>query len=153
MDGKLEFRIAEEEDLYDIVRLLVQDQLGSLRETLTNPVPQVYLDAFRAMGGQPENIYVIAVLNDEIVGCYQYTVIPGISRSGASRAQIEGVRVDEKCRGKGIGRLMFEDAKSRAKASGCKMVQLTTDKTRSDAQRFYNDLGFVNSHDGYKLEL
>lgn len=153
MDGTLEFRVATKDDLYSIVRLLTQDQLGSLRETLTNPLPKVYFDAFEAMGRQLENIYVIAVLNEEIVGCYQYTVIPGISRSGAARAQIEGVRVDQKNRGLGLGKKMFENAKKRAKASGCNLVQLTTDKTRSDAKRFYEELGFLKSHDGYKLEL
>ena len=99
MNDRLQFRIAREEDLPEIVRLLVQDQLGSTREVLSDPLPQVYLNAFNAMKTQPGNDYIIGIINERIVCCYQFTVIHGISRSGSSRAQIEGVRVDSDMRG------------------------------------------------------
>ena len=95
MTSELQFKTAHEEDLPEIVRLLIQDQLGSTREVLTDPLPQVYLDAFAAMKTQPGNDYIVGVINGRIICCYQFTVIHGISRSGSSRAQIEGVRVDD----------------------------------------------------------
>lgn len=153
MTDTASFRIATRDDLYRIVRLLSQDQLGAMRETLTDPLPQAYYDAFDAMMAQPENVYIVAEQGGEIVGCYQYTVIPGVSRGGASRAQIEGVRIDSKMRGQGLGQRMLEDAKARARASGCNLIQLTADKSRGDAHRFYEELGFVGSHIGFKLNL
>jgi ribosomal protein S18 acetylase RimI-like enzyme len=153
MTETISFRIATRDDLFRIVSLLSEDQLGSTRETLTDPLPQVYFEAFEAMMAQKENVYIVVEEGGEIVGCYQYTVIPGVSRSGASRAQIEGVRIDSKMRGKGLGQKMLEDAKQRARSSGCSLVQLTADKTRADAHRFYEEQGFVGSHIGFKLNL
>lgn len=149
----VEFRLAGEEDLYDVVTLLIEDNLGIGRETLTNPLPKAYIDAFEAMQSQNGNNLVVAALDDKIVGCYQFTIIHGISRSGMSRAQIEGVRVASSMRGQGLGHKMMKDAIDRAKRQGCGLVQLTSDKTRSDAQRFYSEFGFVDSHVGYKLDL
>ncbi|MAZ03226.1 MAG: GNAT family N-acetyltransferase [Sneathiella sp.] len=153
MNDKLQFRIAGEEDLPEIVRLLVQDQLGSTREVLTDPLPQVYLDAFDAMKTQPGNDYIVGVTDERIVCCYQFTVIHGISRSGSSRAQIEGVRVDDSLRGQNIGKLMMTDAIERARSNKCRLLQLTTDKSRPDAHRFYEGLGLSDSHIGYKLDI
>ncbi len=153
MTENISFRVATRDDLYRIVSLLSEDQLGSTRETLTSPLPQVYYDAFDSMMAQAENVYIVAEEGGEMVGCYQYTVIPGVSRSGASRAQIEGVRIDSKLRGQGLGQKMLEDAKARAVNSGCSMIQLTADKTRTDAHRFYEEQGFVGSHIGFKLNL
>lgn len=149
----LEFRIAEERDLYDILRLLTQDQLGSKRENLSNPPSKPYLDAFEAMSLQKDNDFVVALNNEQIIGCYQFTLIYGISRGGAPRAQIESVRVEEKLRGSGFGREMMLDAIERAKNADCQLVQLTTDNTRDDAHRFYDQLGFIASHIGYKLKI
>ena len=153
MNDRLQFRIAREEDLPEIVRLLVQDQLGSTREVLSDPLPQVYLNAFNAMKTQPGNDYIIGIINERIVCCYQFTVIHGISRSGSSRAQIEGVRVDSDMRGQNIGNLLMKDAIERARANKCLLLQLTTDKSRPDAPRFYEGLGLSASHIGYKLDI
>jgi GNAT superfamily N-acetyltransferase len=149
----LKFRLAQERDLYDILRLIAQDKLGSKREILSDPPPESYQNAFKEMKSQKDNNFVVALQNQIIVGCYQFTIIYGISRGGASRAQIESVRVEEKLRGTGIGRRMMLDAIDRARDSGCQLVQLTTDKTRPDAHRFYDQLGFVASHVGYKLKI
>ncbi|MEX1035642.1 MAG: GNAT family N-acetyltransferase [Sneathiella sp.] len=153
MDEKLHFRSATEEDLPRIVQLLIQDQLGSTREMLSDPLPQVYLDAFAAMKAQSGNDYIVGVINRRIVCCYQFTVIHGISRSGSSRAQIEGVRVDSSMRGQNIGSLLMKDAIERAKSGKCPLLQLTTDKSRPDAHRFYEAAGLTASHIGYKLDI
>jgi len=149
----IDFRIAREEDLSEIVRLLAEDELGARREELTDPPSQKYIDAFAAMTVQADNNYIVAVLAGDIVGCYQLTIIHGLSRGGASRAQIESVRVEGKLRGQGVGKQMFQDAIERAQNSGCSLVQLTTDNSRTDAHRFYEDLGFAATHVGYKLQL
>ncbi|USG59564.1 GNAT family N-acetyltransferase [Sneathiella marina] len=153
MSDTLQFRIAQERDLYDILRLIAQDQLGSKRETLSNPPSKAYIDAFKDMQSQKDNNFIIALQGDRIVGCYQFTLIYGISRGGAPRAQIESVRVDQSLRGSGIGRKMMLDAIDRAKKSNCQLVQLTTDKTRDDAHRFYDNLDFTASHIGYKMKI
>jgi ribosomal protein S18 acetylase RimI-like enzyme len=153
MSDPLQYKIAQERDLYDILRLIAQDQLGSKRETLSNPPTKAYLDAFENMQSQKDNSFVVAIQNDKIVGCYQFTLIYGISRGGAPRAQIESVRVEQNLRGSGIGRKMMLDAIDRAKKSDCQLIQLTTDKSRDDAHRFYANLGFTASHLGYKMKI
>ena len=92
-------------------------------------------------------------LHDEVIGTLQLTFIPGLARTGAWRGQIEAVRIAETHRGSGVGQQMFEWAIEQCRARGCKLVQLTTDKARPDAHRFYERLGFVGSHIGYKLTL
>jgi len=149
----LSFRIANESDLPAIVRLLAADSMGANREQYAEPLPRAYRDAFDAMQAQGDNDYILAQLDGEIAGCLQLTVIAGVSRSGVSRAQIEGVRVDARYRGRGIGEALFGHAMDRARAAGCGLVQLTTDKSRPDALRFYERLGFKASHEGMKLVL
>lgn len=153
MENTLQFRIAQERDLYDIIRLITQDQLGSQRETLSNPPAKIYIDAFKAMLTQQGNNFIIGLQDNKIVGCYQFSVIYGVSRGGAPRAQIESVRVEQNLRGAGIGRKLMLDAIDRAKKSNCQLIQLTTDKTRDDAHRFYDGLGFMASHIGYKMKV
>ena len=101
----------------------------------------------------PGNVYMVATDGQTVVGCLQYTVIHGLSRAGASRAQIEGVRVAASHRGAGIGEALMQAAIDRARADGCSLVQLTTDKSRDRAHLFYERLGFVASHIGMKLAL
>ena len=137
-------------DVEDIVRLLADDGLGRGREEPGDPV---YARAFAAMSAQPGNLYLVAEDGGEIVGCLQLTLIHGLSRLGASRAQIEGVRVRADRRGERIGEALFEAAFARARERGCTLVQLTTDRARDDALRFYERLGFVASHWGMKLQL
>ena len=149
----MEFRHATEKDLAAIVRLLADDALGAGRERYEQPLPQAYVDAFSAIQKQHGNFILLAVENAEVIGCLQLTLIPGLARLGMTRAQIEGVRVSAAHRGKGIGEALFEQAIGYAREQGCGLVQLTTDKSRDDAHRFYQRLGFVESHVGMKLML
>ncbi|WP_343713897.1 GNAT family N-acetyltransferase [Inquilinus sp.] len=143
-------RPARAGDLPAILRLLADDPLGKNREAA---VEAPYQAAFAAIAADPNHEMVVAELNGQIVGCFQLSFIPGLSRRGAWRAQIESVRIDSALRGRGAGRAMMEWAIARARARGCALVQLTTDKRRPDAHRFYARLGFVASHEGMKLEL
>ncbi len=144
-------REAAEADLVAIARLLADDGLGRGRERPGDPA---YARAFRAMSAQAGNVYLVAEETDgALAGCLQYTLIHGLSRTGASRAQIEGVRVSAARRGAGIGEALMRAAIARARADGCALVQLTTDRARADAHRFYERLGFVASHWGMKLAL
>ncbi len=152
IDG-VEIRRAEESDLPAVLRLLADDPLGAKRERVADPLPDCYTTAFAAIEADPRNELVVGVCEGAVIGCLQLTVIPGLSRQGAERAQIESVRVARDRRDQGIDRRLFEWAIARARARGCHLVQLTTDKSRPDALRFYESLGFVNSHEGMKLIL
>ena len=147
------FRTAIRDDLPAVVRLLADDGLGRGREQPADPLPPAYGDAFDRMAAQPGNIYLIAEIDGDIVGCLQLTVIHGLSRTGMSRVQIEGVRIAASHRGQDIGDALFHEAIGRARVAGCGLVQLTTDKARPDALRFYEKLGFTASHEGMKLAL
>jgi len=149
----MEFRKATKEDVYAIVRLLADDELGAQRERFEEPLPAVYYEAFNAMESQVGNQIILAVENQKVIGCLQLTIIPGLARQGAKRAQIEGVRVDRNYRSKEIGEKLFQEAIAIAKSEKCGLVQLTTDKQRVDAHRFYDKLGFVASHEGMKRIL
>lgn len=144
-------REATSADLAAIVRLLADDGIGKTREG--EPDDPRYARAFAAIEADANNtIYVIDIAG-EVVGCAQLTVIPGLSRFGAIRGLIEAVRVSSRHRGEGLGRWFFEQLIAKAREADCALVQLTTDKRRGDAQRFYESLGFVASHEGYKLAL
>ncbi|MEM7221613.1 MAG: GNAT family N-acetyltransferase [Pseudomonadota bacterium] len=151
MDQPARFRPAEEEDLPAIVRLLATDPLGATRESATEDLPEAYRVAFAAIQAQAGNEVLVAEQDGQVVGCLQLTIIPGLARRGMTRGQIEAVRIDERLRGQGLGEALFVHAIERAKAAGCGLVQLTTDKSRPDAHRFYERLGFVASHEGMKL--
>jgi len=147
------FRTALLADLPAIVGLLVDDELGSQRETLSSPLDERYVVAFKAIEVDPNQRLVVAIDGETVIGTLQISFIPGVARRGAWRGQIEAVRIAAPFRSTGIGQQMFEWAISECKARGCKLVQLTTDKGRPDAHRFYEKLGFVASHEGYKLIL
>ena len=149
----MDFRNAFKSDLDAIVFLLSDDPLGAKRENYTQPLPEEYGLAFERIQQQEGNSIIVAVENSEVIGCLQLTIIPGLARLGMTRAQIEGVRVAEKYRGQKVGEKLFLHAIQIAKAKGCGLVQLTTDKERNDAHRFYDRLGFVASHVGMKLHL
>jgi ribosomal protein S18 acetylase RimI-like enzyme len=146
-------REARREDLPAVVRLLADDPLGATRERYAEPLPQAYYDAFDAMVRQGGNLLLIAEADGAVAGCLQLTFIPGLSRTGMTRVQIEGVRVDAWRRGERIGELLVQDAIRRSREAGCGLVQLTTDMSRPDAHRFYERLGFKASHVGMKLAL
>jgi GNAT superfamily N-acetyltransferase len=149
----MEFRTATEADLPAIVRLLADDELGRGRELAADPLPREYHDAFAAMTGQAGNRMIVAVVEGMVVGCLQLTLIHGLSRRGMARAQIEAVRVARGRQGAGIGGALLRHAIELARDQGCGLVQLTTDRSRGDAHRFYERLGFVASHVGMKLAL
>ena len=150
-------RTARPTDLTGIVKLLADDPLGQTRERFASPLPEGYVKAFEAIVSSPNDTLLVAAIRtrtgDQIVGVLQLTVIPSLTYQGRPRAQIEGVRVAAAQRNVGLGARMFRWAINRAKKAGCHLVQLTTDKRRPDAHRFYEKLGFVPSHEGMKLKL
>lgn len=147
------FRRARADDVPDIVRLLADDPLGATRERYESLLPESYARAFRAIEQDANNELVVACRGERVVGVLQLTYIPSLTYQGGWRALIEGVRVDSGERSQGLGKTLFEWAIARARERGCHMVQLTTDKARPDAKRFYESLGFVASHEGLKLHL
>ena len=149
----LQFRRARRSDLDAIIALLADDVLGSQREDASIPAAACYVRAYDAIERDPNQYLAVAQRDGGVVGCLQLTFIPGLSRRGLWRAQIESVRVAAQERGAGTGRALFEWAIAQCREHGCGMVQLTTDKTRGDARRFYESLGFVATHEGMKLEL
>ena len=144
-------RPAKRDEVPAIVAMIADDGIGRGREDASNP--QVYFNAFDEMAKDPNNRLLVAQQDGDIVGTLQITFIRGLSRQGAKRAQIEAVRVAAGHRGKGLGREIFLRAIELARSEGCSLVQLTTDKKRADAHRFYETLGFVASHEGMKLAL
>ncbi|WP_323118458.1 GNAT family N-acetyltransferase [Burkholderia alba] len=147
------FRTASRADLPAIVALLADDALGSRRESAGLPLDARYLAAFDAIEADPNQQLVVAIDGDAVVGTLQLSFIPGIARRGAWRGQIEAVRIAAPLRSTGIGQQLFDWAIGQCRARACHLVQLTTDKSRPDAHRFYEKLGFVASHEGYKLNL
>ena len=147
------FRSATTADLPAIIALLMDDPLGKLREDLGTPLNPVYLAAFEAIERDPNQLLVVADMAGEVVGSLQLTFIPGLSRLGMWRGQIEAVRVASSQRGSGVGKAMIRWAIEECRRRGCGLVQLTTDKRRIEAHRFYDGLGFKASHEGMKLAL
>lgn len=147
------FRSALLSDVPAIVALLADDQLGSTREITGTPPDARYVAAFNAIEADTNQRLVVVVDNDEVIGTLQLSFIPGIARMGSWRGQVEAVRIAAHRRDSGLGQKMFEWAIAECRARGCNLVQLTTDKSRTDAHRFYEKLGFVASHEGYKLGL
>ena len=144
------FRRATAADLPAIVALLADDVLGAARERPGDPA---YDAAMAAIAADANQLLAVADLGGRIVGCMQISFIPGISHRGAWRGQIESVRIGADQRGSGLGRRMMDWAMEQCRARGCRLVQLTTDKSRADARRFYESLGFVASHEGMKRTL
>jgi GNAT superfamily N-acetyltransferase len=147
-------RRAAAEDVPAIVDLLAADQLGATRDGVNTAEDlAAYQQAFRAIDADPAHILMVAQASQQLVGTLQLSFIPGLARRGALRAQIEAVRVHESYRDRGLGAAMMGWAVEEARRRGCGLVQLTTDKARPDAHRFYERLGFVASHQGMKLRL
>ena len=146
-------RKMQKADLGIVVTLLADDELGRSREDKTNVVHADYLRAFEQIHSDVNQYAAIFEINGEIIGCLQITFIPGLSRRGSLRGQIEGVRVSRDFRGKGYGAKMIAWAIKKCRDRGCRMVQLTSDKKRENAIQFYEKLGFVRSHEGFKLTL
>lgn len=153
MQEKVIFRNATKKDLDKIVQMLSDDPLGSKRECYKQPLPNSYLEAFKAIEAHPNNELIVACNGDEVIGVQQITFTPYITHQGGWRATIEGVRTSSAARGKGVGTKLIQWAIGRAKERGCHLIQLTTDKQREDALRFYERLGFHATHEGMKLKL
>ena len=149
----LKFREATESELPHLIELLASDPIGKSRETVQSPPLIAYQNAFKAIVRSEHNELIVADFCDSIIGMMQLTYIPYLTHKGSWRCLIEGVRIDKQYRGKGYGRQMFSWAIERAKQKHCRMVQLTSDKQRSEALAFYRSLGFIDSHEGFKLKL
>ena len=147
------FRAATEADLPAIVRLIADDGLGRGREDPTEPLNPRYLAAFEAVQADLNQLLVVVERAGEVAGTFQLSFIPGVSRLGSWRGQIEAVRVAASERGSGLGMKVMEWAIEECRRRGCSLVQLTSDKARGDAHRFYERLGFKASHEGFKLNL
>jgi len=151
--GSVRLRPAAAGDLVPIVALLADDPLGREREEGGPELDTRYREAFAAIERDPHQLLAVAERGNRIVGVLQLTFIPGLTRRGMWRGQIEGVRVVAAERGSGVGRSMLEWAIEECRNRGCGLVQLTSDERRADAHRFYDALGFRATHRGYKLPL
>ena len=152
MSGKeIIFRIATRADLPSIVRLLADDDLGRQRERYEEPLPESYYSAYEEINQDPNHELIVAELSGEVIGTLHLMFLPSISFQGGLRAQIESVRVDTHHQNQGIGSEMMKWTIERAKMRGAHLVQLTTHKSREDAHRFYERLGFKGTHLGMKL--
>lgn len=144
------FREAAREDVPAILALLREDPLGAARE---GDDEDTYLDAFDRMAAEPHNLLIVGESDGRVVACYQLTLISGLSRGGTRRAQVEAVRVSAGLRGHGTGAALMRDAEARARAAGCRLIQLTSDRSRDRAHAFYERLGYQPSHVGFKRTL
>ena len=133
-----------------LVAMLADDPLGQARES-SDLAP--YLPAFDEIAGNPMHQLIVGEIDGRIVATCQLTILTGLSRQGAKRALVEAVRVVADLRGQRIGEALMAECEARARAAGANVIQLTTDKTRLRAHRFYDRLGFTASHIGYKKSL
>nr|WP_297782770.1 GNAT family N-acetyltransferase [uncultured Allomuricauda sp.] len=150
----MKFRRAKKKDLSTIVEMIADDALGSKRENYIIPLPKTYYDAFeRIDSDNNQELMVVENEEEQVIAVFQMTFIPYLTYQGGIRAQIEGVRVHKDHRGLGIGKIVFEWAIDRAKEHNAHLLQLTTDKKRPDAIRFYESLGFKATHEGMKMHF
>ncbi|MFC9705978.1 GNAT family N-acetyltransferase [Streptomyces sp. NPDC056943] len=147
----LTLRPATRAELPAVLALLADE------DTVVDPasitVTEAYERAFADIEADPRNEMLVLTDGETVLGCLQITYIPGLGKGGAERALIEAVRIRADRRGGGLGRELVERAVARARARGCALVQLTSNKQRTEAHRFYASLGFARSHDGFKLPL
>lgn len=155
--GTFRLRTAEREDVTAILGLLADDRLGSGREDTSDLTP--YLAAFEAIDASPAHLLMVGEwtpsdgAGGRVAATFQLSFLPGLSRRGSCRAQLEAVRVTAELRSHGVGAAMVEWAIGESRRRGCSLMQLTTDKSRTGAHRFYERLGFAASHEGMKLAL
>lgn len=149
----LNYRHAQECDLPDLVEMLADDNLGSKREDISFPLNPGYSDAFHNITADPNNELLVVDSDGELAGMLQLTYIPYLTHKGSWRCLIEGVRISKNYRRMGVGTHILQWAIKRAKDRSCSIVQLTSDKQRRDAIRFYEELGFIATHEGFKLIL
>ena len=140
-------------DLPRLIELLLEDELGSSRESRSAAVHENYTKAFHNIDSDPNQYLMVVENGDEIIGTCHLTIMPSLTFIGSTRMQIEAVRVAAKYRGQKIGSWMFDQAISYAKEHDVSIIQLTTNKKRPKAKHFYEKLGFEASHEGMKLYL
>jgi len=150
----MNFRKADIQDVPHIVQMIANDSLGKLREDYNDPLPEVYIKAFKNIDSD-FNQELIVIEDDDmsIIGTLQLSFIQYLTYKGGIRGQIEAVRVRQDKRGEGIGEKAFKWAINRAKERGAHLLQLTTDKKRPEAIKFYKKLGFAATHEGMKLHF
>ncbi|HZB62142.1 MAG TPA: GNAT family N-acetyltransferase [Microvirga sp.] len=151
--SNLSFREAEPGDLEAIIRLHEEDELGAHGDAWSPETRPAYEAAFAAIARSPENRLFVALDGDEVVGTFQLTFIPNLTGRGALRVKVESVKVKGARRSGGIGARMMEYAEDHARAHGATLLELTSNKTRTAAHRFYERLGFLRSHEGFKKKL
>ena len=150
----MNFRTATRNDITKIVEMIADDELGKTRENYKIPLPTEYLNAFENIDtDKNQELIVVENENSEIIGTLQLSFIQYLTYRGGIRAQIEAVRIRKDQRGLGIGKIMFDWAIIRAKERNAHLLQLTTDKKRSKAIKFYEDLGFKATHEGTKMHF
>ena len=150
----MKFRKANKQDVIAIVSMIADDKLGTLREDFQDPLPEQYYLAFENINNDPsQELIVVENVDQVVVGTMQLSFIQYLTYQGGIRAQIEAVRIRKDQRGKGLGEEMFLWAIEKSKKRGAHLLQLTTDKKRPEALKFYERLGFVASHEGMKLHL
>ena len=151
--GPPTFRHAVAPDLPQLVAMLADDNLGAQREDSSQPLNSSYRAAFDAIDRDPNNVLIVAEVDQSIIGMLQLTFIPYLTYIGSWRCLIEGVRIHANYRGRGLGRTLIEWSIDAARKRQCRIVQLTSDKQRPEAIRFYESLGFKATHEGFKLKL
>jgi ribosomal protein S18 acetylase RimI-like enzyme len=151
--SQISLRPARRDDVAAIIAMLADDHLGRARERLEDPLPTLYYDAFERLSLDPNIHLVVAEEGGHVVGCLQLCILPGLSSQGAARGLIEDVRVASDRRSRGIGEQLVQWAVNEARAKDCKLVELLTHHTRTDAQRFYERLGFARSHVGMTIRF
>jgi len=149
----LNFRKAKQGDISNLINLLADDDLGATREDVSMPLNQSYIDAFLSIEEDPNNELTVVECNGELAGMLQLTFIPYLTHRGSWRCLIEGVRIAKSFRGQGLGSQFIGWAITRAKDKNCSIVQLTSDKQRPGALKFYQSLGFQATHEGFKLKI
>ncbi|RZS60659.1 ribosomal protein S18 acetylase RimI-like enzyme [Xylanimonas ulmi] len=146
----ISFRAATRADLDRAVELIADDSVAATRTGSFGPA---HVAGFEAIQASPNDELVVGEHEGRIVATMQLTFVPGISRNGATRLLVEAARVDAALRGRGVGRLFMAHAHQRGVERGCALAQLTSDKERPDAHRFYRSLGYAQSHEGFKRPL
>jgi len=147
------FSTAKASELDEIVAMIADDDLGVQREKYISPLPDSYMMAFTTITNDPNAYLIIAKHDCKIIGVAQVNIITYLTYQGGKRAQIEGVRIRKEYRNQGVGKDLFVYLINFSRKVGCHLVQLTTDKQRKDAYKFYENLGFIHSHHGFKLHF
>jgi GNAT superfamily N-acetyltransferase len=153
MNNELDFRLATIQDLVHIVRMLSDDVLGATREKFEPALSNNYITAFEKITTDANQELTVVEMDGELVATFQLSFIQYLTHQGGLRAQVEAVRTASSQRGQGIGTKVFEYIIHRAKEKGCTLLQLTTDKKRPEAIKFYETIGFTPTHEGMKMAI